>query len=214
MFTFALKMCVADLKKILQRFWWITILFVLLIVITPFHMSENMFAYTYIVGMSTVLLIPRYSRIHFIVPLDEEEMKKFFLWRVAIVCGTMLFMAAVFLVICLCLELPWDSKGLYWLLCYLSIFMLVAEAGLKGLGMKKDFKDGVREMIVIIVGIVCWIVGLFMMEYFQVKWVLGIAVAMLLVSTVYMLWYTRKIKIEDYTDVALSAWERGLQERD
>ena len=78
MFLFALKMCVADLKVILRKFWWLGLLFLAIIVFMPFH-NMYMHALLYFVMMTIGLFVPRYSKIQFILPVDEKQIKRFLL---------------------------------------------------------------------------------------------------------------------------------------
>ena len=212
MFLFALKMCVADMKRLLHRFWWIGPLFIILMVISPFNEVE-MSAFVYFICMTITLLIPRFFKIQFVLPLDEKQMKKYFVWRVLIVCGTMLLIAAVFIGICFWQKWPWKIEGLYWLCSYIAMYIVSAELGLEGLGIKKDIKVGVRQVIAFIVGFGCWFMGLIFMDYVDVKWILYLGVAMVILAIVDMIWYIRRTKVEDYKYVPFGLWDNGKVER-
>lgn len=213
MFLFALKMCVADMKRCMHRFWWLIPVLVILIVVAPFHDAE-MYAITYLICMTLFFIVPRYSRIHFVVPLDEKQLKKFFVWRIVIVCIAMLLIAAVFIGISEWQKWSWEMKGFHWLFGYLAMYIAGSEVGLEGLGMKKDFKIGVRQVVAIVVCVACLFMGVIAMDYIPLKWGLVLSFAMVLLAVVDMILYMREIKMEDYTYVPLSVGENGKVERD
>ena len=213
MFLFALKMYVADMKRVLRHFWWMAPLFLVLIVIAPFH-DAQMYAFTYVIAMTVYWFIPRYSRIHFVVPLDEKQLKKFFIWRIVIVCTTMLLIAAIFIGICEWMNLSWDMKGFHWLLGYLTMYIAASDIGLQGLGIKTNLKMGVRQVIATVIGAICLFWGVIAIDYMPLKWVLAISLGMVFLAVIDMILYMRTIKMEDYTYVPLSIGENGKVERD
>ena len=213
MFLFALKMYVADMKRVLRHFWWMAPLFLVLFVIAPFH-DAQMYAFTYVIAMTIYWFIPRYSRIHFVVPLDEKQLKKFFIWRIVIVCTTMLLIAAIFIGICEWMNLSWDMKGFHWLLGYLTMYIAASEIGLQGLGIKTNLKMGVRQVIATVIGVICLFWGVIAIDYMPLKWVLTISLGMVFLAVIDMILYMRTIKMEDYTYVPLSMGENGKVERD
>ena len=213
MFLFALKMHVADMKRILHRFWWMGLLFLVLIVIAPFH-DAQMYAFTYVIAMTLYWFIPRFTRIHFVVPLDEKQLKKFFIWRIVIVCMAMLLIAAVFIGLSEWQNWSWDIKGFHWLFGYLTMYIAASEIGLQGLGIKTDLKMGVRQVIATVIGVICLFWGVIAIDYMPSKWVLAISLGMVVLAVVDMILYMRKIKMEDYTYVPLSIGENGKVERD
>lgn len=213
MFLFALKMCVADMKRCMHRCWWFIPIFLILIVIAPFH-DAKMYAFTYLICMTLFFMIPRYSRIHFVVPLDEKQLRKFFVWRIVIVCGAMLLIAAAFIGISQWQRWPWEPEGFHWLCCYIALYVGGAEIGLQGLGMKRDLQIGVRQVIAIIVGVTVCFMGVLAMDYMPFKWGLCLSLGIVVLAIVDMIWYIRKIKVEDYTYVPLGIWENGKVERE
>ena len=213
MFLFALKMCMADIKRVLRHFWWMAPLFLVLFVIAPFH-DAQMYAFTYVIAMTLYWFIPRYSRIHFVVPLDEKQLKKFFIWRIVIVCMAMLLIAAIFIGICEWMNRSWDIKGFHWIFGYLTMYIAASEIGLQGLGIKTDLKMGVRQVIVTVIGVICLFWGVIAIDYMPSKWVLAISLGMVFLAVVDMILYMRKIKMEDYTYVPLSMGENGKVERE
>lgn len=213
MFLFALKMYVADMKRVLHRFWWLAPILLVLIVVAPFH-DAQMYALTYLIMMTLYWFIPRYSRIHFVVPLDEKQLKKFFIWRIVIVCGMMLLIAAVFIGLSEWQKWPWNIKGFHWLFGYLTMYIAGSEIGLQGLGMKTDLWMGVRQVVASIIGVTCLFLGVIAMDYMPIKWVLGISLGLVVLAVVDMIIYMRKIKMEDYTYVPLGIGENGKVERD
>ena len=212
MFLFALKMCVADMKRMFHRFWWIAPLFMILMIIAPFNDVE-VYAFMYFICMTIALLIPRFFKIHFVVPLDEKQMKKYFVWRIVIVCGAMLLIAAVFSGICFWQKWPWNVKGVFWLCSYLSMYMVSSEIGLEGLGIKKDFKIGVRQVVAFMIGFLGWFAGVIAMDYYDLKWVICWGVVMVILAIVDVIWYVKKSKIEDYKYVPFGLWDNGKIER-
>ena len=213
MFLFALKMYVADMKRVLHRFWWMGLLFLALIVIAPFH-DAQMYAFTYVIVMTLYWFIPRFYRIHFVVPLDEKQLRRYFVWRVVIVCIAMLLIAAIFIGISEWQNWHWEPVGFHWLFSYLTMYIAGSEVGLESLGMKKDLKMGVRQVVAIVIGVTCLFFGVIAIDYMPLKLVLALSLGMVLLAVVDMIIYMRKIKMEDYTYVPLSIGENGKVERD
>ena len=213
MFLFALKMHVADMKRILHRFWWMGLLLLALIVIAPFH-DAQMYAFTYVIVMTLYWFIPRFYRIHFVVPLDEKQLRRYFVWRVVIVCIAMLLIAAIFIGISEWQNWHWEPVGFHWLFSYLTMYIAGSEVGLESLGMKKDLKMGVRQVVAIVIGVTCLFFGVIAIDYMPLKLVLALSLGMVLLAVVDMIIYMRKIKMEDYTYVPLSIGENGKVERD
>ena len=213
MFLFALKMHVADMKRILHRFWWMGLLLLALIVIAPFH-DAQMYAFTYVIVMTLYWFIPRFYRIHFVVPLDEKQLRRYFVWRVVIVCIAMLLIAAIFIGISEWQNWHWEPVGFHWLFSYLTMYIAGSEVGLESLGMKKDLKMGVRQVVAIVIGVTCLFFGVIAIDYMPLKLVLALSLGILLLAVVDMIIYMRKIKMEDYTYVPLSIGENGKVERD
>lgn len=212
MFSFALKMCVADMKRILHRFWWVAALLLILIVVAPFGAGQ-MYAFTYVVVMTLYWFIPRFSRIYFVIPLDEKQLKKFFVWRVVIVCAMMLLIAAIVIGVSEWQNLTWEPIGFHWLMSYLAMFMVSSETGIEGLGINKNMRIGVRQLIAIIIGVLCLFMGVIAMDYMPLKWILALSLGMMVFAVVDMIIYVRRIKMEDYTYVPLSLGESGKAER-
>ena len=212
MFLFALKMCVADLKRIYHRFWWVALFFMALMIIGPLCSAE-MYAFTYIIVMMIALLIPRISRIHFVLPLGEGQMKKIFVYRLLIVCGTMILIAAVFIGIRVLTHRPWEVKGLFWILGYISWFLMGSEIGVMRLGNGKGNKMGVGRVIAIVLGVIGWFVGLIVIDYLAIEWMLGICFILLLIAIGCVVDYIKKAKIDNYTYVPFGAWDQGKMER-
>ena len=213
MFLFALKMYVADMKRVLHRFWWMGLLFLALIVIAPFH-DAQMYAFTYVIVMTLYWFIPRFYRIHFVVPLDEKQLRRYFVWRVVIVCIAMLLIAAIFIGISEWQNWHWEPVGFHWLFSYLTMYIAGSEVGLESLGMKKDLKMGVRQVVAVVIGVTCLFFGVIAIDYMPLKLVLALSLGMVLLAVVDMIIYMRKIKMEDYTYVPLSIGENGKVERD
>ena len=213
MFLFALKMYVADMKRVLHRFWWMAPLFLVLFVIAPFH-DAQMYAFTYVIVMTLYWFIPRFYRIHFVVPLDEKQLRRYFVWRVVIVCIAMLLIAAIFIGISEWQNWHWEPVGFHWLLGYLTMYIAGSEVGLESLGMKKDLKMGVRQVVAIVIGVTCLFFGVIAIDYMPLKWVLAISLGMVFLAVIDMILYMRTIKMEDYTYVPLSIGENGKVERD
>lgn len=213
MFLFALKMYVADMKRILRSFWWIVPFFLILIVIAPFCGTE-MYALVYVIMMECFIMIPRYSRIHFVVPLDEKQLKKFFLWRILIVCGLIVVIASVFVGISLWQNWALDPEGYVWVADYLIVYLLTSETGLQGLGIKPK-KFEVRHIFLISLAIIGLFAGMVLVHYLSIEWsIICLVVIPVLMATTYMFWYLRKIKMEDYTYVPIGYWENGKTERE
>lgn len=213
MFLFALKMYVADMKRILHHFWWLAPILLIVIVVAPFH-YDGMYGAVYIITMTLYWFIPRFTRIHFVVPLDEKQLKKFFIWRIVIVCMAMLLIAAIFIGICEWMNRSWDMKGFHWLFGYLTMYIAGSEIGLGGLGMKTDLKMGVRQVVAIVIGVTCLFFGVIAIDYMPLKLVLAISLGMVFLAVIDMILYMRTIKMEDYTYVPLSIGENGKVERD
>ena len=213
MFLFALKMYVADMKRVLHRFWWMAPLFLVLFVIAPFH-DAQMYAFTYVIVMTLYWFIPRFYRIHFVVPLDEKQLRRYFVWRVVIVCIAMLLIAAIFIGISEWQNWHWEPVGFHWLFSYLPMYIAGSEVGLESLGMKKDLKMGVRQVVAVVIGVTCLFFGVIAIDYMPLKLVLALSLGMVLLAVVDMIIYMRKIKMEDYTYVPLSIGENGKVERD
>ena len=213
MFLFALKMYVADMKRVLHHFWWMAPLFLVLFVIAPFH-DAQMYAFTYVIVMTLYWFIPRFYRIHFVVPLDEKQLRRYFVWRVVIVCIAMLLIAAIFIGISEWQNWHWEPVGFHWLFSYLTMYIAGSEVGLESLGMKKDLKMGVRQVVAIVIGVTCLFFGVIAIDYMPLKWVLALSLGMVLLAVVDMIIYMKKIKMEDYTYVPLSIGENGKVERD
>lgn len=213
MFLFALKMYVADMKRVLHRFWWMAPLFLALFVIAPFD-DAQMYAFTYVIVMTLYWFIPRFYRIHFVVPLDEKQLRRYFVWRVVIVCIAMLLIAAIFIGISEWQNWHWEPVGFHWLFSYLTMYIAGSEVGLESLGMKKDLKMGVRQVVAIVIGVTCLFFGVIAIDYMPLKLVLALSLGMVLLAVVDMIIYMRKIKMEDYTYVPLSIGENGKVERD
>ena len=68
-------------------------------------------------------------------------------------------------------------------------------------------------MIAFIVGFGCWFMGLIFMDYVDVKWILYLGVAMVILAIVDMIWYIRRTKVEDYKYVPFGLWDNGKVER-
>lgn len=213
MFLFALKMYVADMKRVLHHFWWMAPLFLVLFVIAPFH-DAQMYAFTYVIVMTLYWFIPRFYRIHFVVPLDEKQLRRYFVWRVVIVCIAMLLIAAIFIGISEWQNWHWEPVGFHWLFSYLTMYIAGSEVGLESLGMKKDLKMGVRQVVAIVIGVTCLFFGVIAIDYMPLKWVLAISLGMVFLAVIDMILYMRTIKMEDYTYVPLSIGENGKVERD
>lgn len=212
MFLFALKMCVADLKRIFHRFWWVALFFMTLIIIGPLCDAE-MYAFTYIIVMVISLLIPRISRIHFVLPLDEGQMKKIFVYRLLIVCGAMMLIAAVFIGIRILNHKPWEVKGLFWISGYISWFLMGSQIGIMRLGNEKENKMGVGSVIAIVVGVIGWFIGLIAVDYLPTEWMLCFCLIFLIMAIAYAVVYMKKTKIEDYSYVPFGLWDNGKIER-
>lgn len=210
---FALKMHVADMKRILHRFWWLAPILLIVIVAAPFH-NDGMYGAVYIIMMTLYWFLPRFTRIHFVVPLDEKQLRKFFVWRIVIVCMAMLLIAAVFIGLSEWQNWSWDIKGFHWLFGYLTMYIAGSEIGLGGLGMKTDLWMGVRQVVACIIGVTCLFFGVIAMDYIPIKWVLGISLGLVVLAVIDMIIYMQKIKMEDYTYVPLSIGENGKVERD
>lgn len=211
MFKFALKMYIADMKRVLKSFWWLAPIFLILIVVAPFH-DATMYSFTYLIMMTIFLFIPSISRIHFVVPFDDKQIKQFFLWRIVIVCGMMLLSAGAVIGICEWRNLEWSKGGIHWLAFYLVIFLLCSEMSLQGLGIKYKFE--VRHVIGIIVGIMSMFFAMGVLtEYMSLKWGACLSFSMVIISVVYMLLYLKHIKFEDYTYVPRGMWENSKVER-
>ena len=189
------------------------LLFLALIVIAPFH-DAQMYAFTYVIVMTLYWFIPRFYRIHFVVPLDEKQLRRYFVWRVVIVCIAMLLIAAIFIGISEWQNWHWEPVGFHWLFSYLTMYIAGSEVGLESLGMKKDLKMGVRQVVAIVIGVTCLFFGVIAIDYMPLKWVLALSLGMVLLAVVDMIIYMRKIKMEDYTYVPLSIGENGKVERD
>lgn len=213
MFLFALKMYVADTKRFFKSFWWLAPISIILMVIAPFNVDLLVPTLAYMVGWIIMVNIPRYSRIHFIVPLDEKQLKQFFLWRIVIVCGMMSVVVAIFLGLCEWRKWSWSPQGLYCLAAWIVLTLLCGEIGLQGLGIKKKFE--VRHVGSIIIGILsmffAWGV---ITEDVSLKWGVCLSYSLVILAIIYMFGYLRNVKIEDYTYVPFTSWENGKKERD
>ena len=212
MFTFALKMCVTDLKRMFHRFWWIAPIFLILMIIGPLCEAESYYAFTYIIIMMISILIPRFSRIHFVLPLDEKQMKKVFIYRLLIVCITMILIAVVFIGIRILTNQNWEVTGVFWVLGYVCGYLLSSEVGITSYS-TKDYTMGVRRVIAIVVGIITWFVGLIVMDYVDLKWMLCLSLVLVIFTIFDVIWYVKKSKIEDYTYVPFGFWDNGKIER-
>lgn len=213
MFLFALKMYVADMKRMFHRFWWMAPLLLIVIVVAPFH-DTKMYALTYLVMMLFFMMIPRYSRIHFVVPLDEKQLKKFFLWRILFVCGLIILITTVFVGISLWQNWKLEPEGFVWVADYLILYLFASEMGLQGLGIEAH-KFEARHIIAIFLGVIGLIGGMILVDYLSIKWAIVFLVMIPVpISVAYMFWYLRKIKMEDYTYVPIGIWENGKKERE
>lgn len=210
MFKFALNMYVADMKRSLRGFWWLAPIFLVLVLVAPFH-NAQMYAFPYLIMMTIFLFIPNFSRIHFVVPLNVKQIKHFFIWRMALVCITMLLAAGLIIGISEISNIEWSTQGFHWLAFYMVIFLLCSEMGLRGLGIKNKFE--VRHVIAIIVGIMSIFCAFGILENLPFVWEMVISFGLVLISVGYMFYYLKKIKFEDYTYVPRGLWENGKVER-
>ena len=209
---FALKMYVADMKRILRHFWWLAPIFLVLIVVAPFH-DAQMYAFTYLIMMTIFLFVPSFSRIHFVVPVDDKQIKQFFLWRIVIVCGMMLLCVGAVIGISEWKNLEWSKGGIHWVAFYLVIYLLCSEMSLQSLGIK--YKFNIRHVIGIIVGIMSMFFAMGVLtEYMPLKWGACLSFSMVIISAVNMFLYLKCIKVEDYTYVPRGIWGNDKVERD
>lgn len=214
MFLFALKMCVADLKVILRKFWWLGLLFLAIIVFMPFH---NMYMHTllYFVMMTIGLFVPRYSKIQFILPVDEKQIKRFFLWRIVIVGAIMLGFALVVVGISIWRNYHWNPQGFQWVVSYMTCYLVYAEYGLCGAFENKKIIDKTRMVIAIFVAIISIVMCACAENSISLEWIvvsLLISFAPLIFAIVNAFWYFRNIKLDNYIYRPLGMWENGKKD--
>lgn len=205
---FALKMCVADLKVILRKFWWLGLVFLGVIILLPLH-GGDMHALSYFIVMTICLFAPRYSKIHFVVPLDEKQVRRFFLWRIIIVCVMMVLFSLAVVGISIWRNEPWEPKGFLWVMSYMTCYVLFSEFGFIGMFDNKKIWNEVRQVFAIIIGCVSLIMTIFISEITSLKGVFVAAVTLLCVAACDAIIYLKKIRLEDYSYRPLGMWENG-----
>lgn len=210
---FALKMCVADLKVILRKFWWLGFVFLGVIILLPLH-GGAMHALSYFIVMTISLFVPRYSKIHFVLPLDEKQVRRFFLWRIVIVCAMMIIFTLAVAGSSILLNWPWEPRGLQWIMSYLICYVLFAEFGFMGMFENKKLGNGVRQVLAIVIGIVSMIMGICVTEVSPLKFFLIASVVLLLIAVIDVVLYLKNIRLENYSYRPLGIWDNGKVERD
>lgn len=209
MLRFSWNMWIADSKRNLRGGWWFGILFLISIGILPFLMEPM--SYMYIVIMSLMLFQPQFSRIYFVVPLDEKKIKQIFLYRIAIVCGIILGSAAIFLLASYVLSNPIEETGWGVISFEISIFMVCSETSLEGF--RKEPKQFRPRYILAALFIIIDAISFAFFNEIDAKWNFAINVLVLLLAFCYMLCYLRNLTFGDYVYVPAFYGNREKVER-
>lgn len=209
MFKLALNMYVADMKKLFRSFWWIAPIFLIVIVIGPFH-DVGMYYWMYLIMMVISFMMPKTWRIHFVVPLSEKQIRQLFIWRIVLICGFMALVGALVIGISEWKNLEWSRYGIGTLVFYMVLLMLFSENGLQGMGIKNKFE--VRHVIAILIGVMSLLIPFDFVSDKMSAWMLVLTFVLLLASIIYMLHYLKKVKFEDYTYRPFTMWDNKGEE--
>lgn len=212
MIRFSWKMIVADLKRSLRGGWWMGPVIFIMLVVLSFMPDINIGAFSYFIVAGLALFKPQFSRIHYVLPLSEKQIKKLFVWRIVIVCVLMIVISGVVIAISEWKNLVWNGHGLNLIAFYMVLLIGYSEVSLKGLG---GGKVSIMRTIVGITGAVISMLIAFgiLTDYMPYKWTLAISYGMVLAAVGYMICYLKNVKFEDFTYVPVGMWDDGKVER-
>lgn len=211
MIRFSWKMIVADLKRTLRGGWWMGPVIFVLLVVFPFLSDINIGAYSYFIVAGVALFRPQFLRIHYVLPLNEKQIKKLFVWRIVIVCVLMILVSGVVIAICEWKNMEWNRHGLNLIAFYMVLLIGLSETSLQGLGGKVSI---MRAAVGIAGGIISMLIAFgILTDYMPYKWTLVISYGMVLAAVVYMICYLKNVKFGDFIYVPAGLWDNGRVER-
>ena len=211
MLRFSLHMFVADMKRSFRGAWMFIPLSLVFLVIMPFF-DMQITSIGYLIIMTMAFVSPRFSRIHYVVPLTEKQIKILFVLRIAILCSIMLVEAFVIVGISKWQNWEWNRHGFNVLAFYMVMLLICSQNGLQGFGVKKEFMA--RHVIGIIGGIFSMLIAFGLLtDYLPFGWEITISYALVLFFVGYMFYYLKDVKFGDYTYVPAGLWDDGKVER-
>ncbi len=198
MLKFAFHMLIAEQKKLFRGAWWFIMLLVGLAFLIPFVGEMPIAAFSYWIIMSLMILSPKFSKIHYVVPVNIGFIRKYFICRILLVVAFMLFVGCAAVGTRALMGLDYHLEGFVGQLSFLIVFICMGEGSLEGFHRKKGFQ--VRNIFSIGLAIVAMVFGIGIVSDYadtakQMVWVL----ILLLIAVVYMIIYLKDLSVEEYT---------------
>ena len=212
MLRLSFNMIVADMKRLFRGAYWMLPILIIIAAIIPFIEDIQLYAMTYIIMMTIAMFCPRFSRIHYVVPLSEKQIKQLFVLRVIIVCAFMLLIGIIVTIICGCMGWNWNKNAFMVIAFYLVVYIALSETGLQGFKEKRSFE------VHYIVGIVGAIISILiaaglLRDIVSYVWENVVAFGLVIFFIGYMLFYVKNIKFGDFTYVPLGFLDNGIVEK-
>lgn len=187
-------------------------IFFISMVAFAFLPSVNIGSFGYFIVAGLALFRPQFSRIYYVLPLNEKQIKKLFMWRIIILCGLMIFISAVVMAICEWQNMDWNKHGMNIIAFYMVLLIVCSESSLQGMGIERGFK--MRHVVGIIGGIISMLIAFGLLtDYMPYIWEVTAAFVMVLAAVGYMIYYLKDVKFEDFTYVPVSIWDNGKVEK-
>lgn len=210
MISLSLKMLVADMKRTMKGAWWLAPIIFALLCIIPFIEDIKFYSLGYFIVAMLSFFRPQFSRIHYILPLSEKQLKWLYVLRIAIISAVMLLAGGIIVGVCECLNWNWNKSGFMTLAFYIVLLLVCSETAFG----EQSKKFQTRYISAIILAVASMLIGFGMFfDYLPYIWNLALACICVLVATFYMIYYLNKVEIGDFTYVPAYIGDDGKVER-
>lgn len=210
MLGFSIKMMIADTKRTWRQAWWLAPIMFVLLCIIPFLEDIKMYSFGYFIVATLMFFRLQFSRIHYIVPLSERQLKSLCVIHIAVLSCTMLVIGGLVVAICEWMGVSWNRSGFLMVAFYIAMITMSSEQAFA----EKRQTLQPKHVGVIIIAIASLVIafGIFL-DYLPYVLNLVLAGGCVVAAIIYLIYSFKKIEIGDYVYVPAGIWDDGKIER-